>query len=174
MGARRGFQNTALLSILDGPLAALLVTCFFFMRRGLLPEASTWNTYLGGCTLNFGLMRRAHIDLDHTGTRQATSLILAIAYFVTIPSLFNNFDTTDASVIISIEVVAVIIVVLGMTIDGVYVYPDNLLAQGKGPRWCVCKPCGCLGTSHAIWHGLSVLAAIKAAAAREYALSVDR
>lgn len=172
--ATRGFQNTALLSILDGPLAAVLVTCFFFARRGLLPSADTWNTYLGGCTVNFGLMRRSHIDLEHTGVRQATSFVLAISYFLTVPSLYSNFGSNNATVIVAIELAAVVIIVLGMSVDNYFVFPDSALAAGKGPRWLVCKPCGCVGSSHAIWHALSVVAAVKAAASREFALSLER
>ena len=84
-----------------------MLTFFFFARRGLLPSEETWATYLGGCTINFGLMRRMHIDKDHTATRQATSFILAIAYFVSVPSLYSNFATDEASIILGIEVAAV-------------------------------------------------------------------
>jgi hypothetical protein len=105
---------------------------------------------------------------------QATSFILAIAYFVTLPSLYSNFATDEASIILGIEAAALLVVILGMLVDNAFVYPDDLLAKGKGPRWCVCRSVGCIGSSHAIWHFLSCLAAVKAAAAREYALSLQR
>ena len=170
--ATRGFNNTALLSIVDLPLAALLTTLFFLGRRGLLPSEDTWQTYLGGCTASMGLMRRAHIDGTHTGTRQSTSFILAIAYLVTLPSLYSAFGSENASIIFGIQILAVAVVVTGMVVDSYYVYPDDRLAAGKGPSWAVCKRCGCIASSHAIWHGFSLLAAVQTAVSREYALSV--
>lgn len=172
--ATRGFQNTALLSILDGPLAAVLVTCFFFARRGLLPSELTWSTYLGGCTVNLGLMQRSHIDLEHTGTRQATSFVLAISYFLSIPSLYTSFGSNNATTIVAIEIFSVILLILGMSVDNLGAQPDTSLAAGKGPRWCVCKSVGCVGSSHAIWHGFSCVAAVQIAVSREYALSLER
>jgi predicted membrane channel-forming protein YqfA (hemolysin III family) len=172
--ATRGFQNTALLSILDGPLAAVLVLSFFLARRGLLPSSDTWTTYLGQCTVSFGLMRRWHVDMDHTGTRQATSFVLAISYFVTIPSLFSSFGTANGLTIVGIEVAALVLVIGGMVLDGIYVFPDIELSKGRGPRWMACPGCGCVATSHTWWHVFSVIAAVKASASREYALSLSR
>jgi predicted membrane channel-forming protein YqfA (hemolysin III family) len=172
--ATRGFQNTALLSILDGPLAAVLVLAFFLARRGLLPPSDTWTTYLGGCTVTFGLMRRWHVDKDHTATRQATSFLLATSYFMTIPSVFSNFDNANAIVLLLIEVAAVALIVLGMTLDSLWVFPDDALAAGKGPKSLACTSCGCIASSHSIWHVISVVAAVKAAVGRELALSWQR
>ena len=99
--ATRSFSNVSILSILDGPLAAVLVCLFFLVRRGLLPSADSWSTYLGGCTLKMGLMRRGHLDLAHTGARQATSFLLATSYtpvsepfpFCSVPQLFRFLDS---------------------------------------------------------------------------------
>jgi predicted membrane channel-forming protein YqfA (hemolysin III family) len=172
--ATRGFANTAFLSIIDGPLAAVMVSVFFLMRRVLTPSNESWSGWLGGCTLSLGLFRRGHTDGTHTGARQATSFILAIAYFVTIPSVIANFGAQNGVTIIAIEVLALAVIVAGMTLDNAYTFPDAQLAKGKGPRFLVCKSCGCVGTSHALWHALSVVAALKASAAREFALSLQR
>jgi predicted membrane channel-forming protein YqfA (hemolysin III family) len=172
--ATRSFQNTSILSVLDGPLACVLVTTFFLVRRGLLPADKTWDTYLGGCTLSFGLMRRMHLDLDHTGVRQSTSFLLSISYFVTVPALYSNFGSNEATTILLLELLCLAILVAGMVMDNAFVFPDIALSKGKGPKFLVCKTCGCVGTSHALWHILSVLAAMKGAASREYALSLQR
>jgi predicted membrane channel-forming protein YqfA (hemolysin III family) len=172
--ATRSFQNTSLISVLDGPLACVLVTIFFLVRRSLLPADKTWDTYLGGCTLSFGLMRKMHLDLEHTGVRQSTSFLLSISYFVTVPALYNNFGTNEATTILLLELACLGILILGMTLDNAIVFPDIALSENKGPKFLVCKSCGCIGTSHALWHILSVLAACKAVASREYALSLQR
>jgi len=171
--ATRSFQNTSILAVLDGPLACVLVAIFFFVRRSILPSDDTWDTFLGGCTLSFGLMRKTHLDLGHTGARQATSFLLSIAYFTTVPLLFDNFGTTEAATIFVLELGCLGILVAGMLLDNHLVYPDVALSEGKGPRFLVCKGCGCVGSSHALWHILTVIAALKCQASREYALSLQ-
>ena len=140
----------------------------------LLAEEKTWETYLGSCTASLGLMRRAHVDGAHTGARQSTSFVLAISYLVTLPSLYSTLGTANATVVFGIQLIAVVLVILGMTLDAAWVFPDNRLAAGKGPSWAVCRSCGCIATSHAIWHFLSVVAAIQTAFSREYALRAMR
>ena len=119
-------------------------------------------------------MRRMHLDLSHTGVRQATSFLLSISYFVTVPLLYDNFGSTQATTILLLEVLCLAILVAGMVLDNAIVFPDIALSEGRGPRFLVCKPCGCLGNSHACWHVLSVLAAVKGAVSREYALTLQR
>ena len=172
--ATRGFENVSILSVVDGPLACAVTAVFFFSRRALTSADQTWETYLGGCTLSFGLMRRGHLDLDHTGVRQSTSFLLAISYFVTIPPLYNNFGTRDATTILLLELGCLALLVFGMLMDNLVVFPDKALSDARGPKFLVCKPCGCIGTSHSIWHIFSVAAAIKGAYSREFALSLQR
>jgi hypothetical protein len=143
--ATRGFENVSILSVVDGPLACTVTAVFFLIRRALISADETWDTYLGGCTLTFGLMRRGHLDLDHTGTRQSTSFLLAISYFVTIPSLFTNFGTRNATTILLLELGCLLLLVVGMLVDNLIVFPDKALSEGRGPNFLVCKPCGCIG-----------------------------
>lgn len=172
--ATRSFQNVSVLSVLDVPLACACVAVFFFVRRGLTPSNSTWTGYLGGCTVNFGLFRRMHLDRSHTGVRQATSFVLAIAYFMTVPAVFNNFGTTNGLVLLSLEVAALLVLVVGMMVDNGLVWPDLSLSRGRGPSFLVCKSVGCIGTAHSLWHVLSVAAAVKGAVGREVALTWQR
>jgi hypothetical protein len=169
--ATRSFQNVSVISIIDGPMAAVVVCVFFLARRGLLPSADTWSSYLGGCTIQFGLFRRMHLDKAHTGTRQATSFLLVVAYFVTTPSLFRVIGTNNALVILALEIACFLMLVVGMCLDNAYSWPDARLTQGKGPRFLVCRPCGCVGSAHALWHILTVVAAVKGVVGRELALS---
>ena len=169
--ATRSFRNVSYLSILDGPIAAVCVCIFFLCRRGLLPSSDTWTSYLGGCTVNFGIMRRMHIDKAHTGTRQATSFLLAVSYFVTTPSLFKTLGIEKALVVVALEIACFLMLTIGMLVDNFFSWPDTRLANGKGLSFFVCKPCGCVGTAHSIWHILSVIGAVKGAVAREIALS---
>lgn len=172
--ATRGFENVSILSIADGPLACTAVAVFFLTRRALTSADETWDTYLGGCTLTFGLMRRGHLDRDHTGIRQSTSFLLAISYFVTIPSLYINFGTRDGTTILLLELSCLALLVVGMLVDNLIVYPDKALSDGRGPKFLACTSCGCIGTSHSLWHIFSVAAAIKGACSREFALSIQR
>ena len=171
--ATRSFQNTSVLSVVDGPLACAFVAIFFLIRRTLLTSTETWETFLGGCTLSFGLMRKMHLDLAHTGVRQATSFLLGISYFVTIPTLYDNFSTNEATTILFLELSCLFLLIVGMLVDNAVVFPDTSLSKGKGPRFLACTSCGCIGTSHSIWHILSVIAAVKGACSREYALSLQ-
>tara|TARA_B110000971_G_scaffold221687_1_gene269910 strand:- start:14 stop:1096 length:1083 start_codon:yes stop_codon:yes gene_type:complete len=168
--ATRSFQNVSIISIIDIPLACVLVGCFFFMRRGLTPSSETWASFLGGCTLNFGLFRRMHLDRVHTGARQSTSFILAIAYFTTVPAVFRNFGSTNGMTLLSIEIAALLALALGMVLDNGLVWPDVLMSRGKGPRFLVCKNAGCVGSAHTLWHMLTVVAAVKSSVGREVAL----
>jgi len=172
--ATHGFNNVSILSIVDGPLACVLVAVFFLLRRLFTDADETWDTFLGGCTLSLGLLRRGHIDLEHTGTRQSTSFLIGISYFVTVPSLYSNFDSRDATVIFLLELGCLGLLVIGMLVDNMAVYPDIALSSGKGPTFLACTSCGCIGTSHAIWHAFSVVAAVKGAFSREFALSLQR
>ena len=146
--ATRGFENVSILSVVDGPLACTMTAIFFLIRRALTSPDDTWNTYLGGCTLTFGLMRRGHLDLDHTGARQSTSFLLAISYFVTIPSLYNNFGTRDATTILLLELGCLMLLVVGMLVDNLIVFPDKALSEGRGPKFLACTSCGCIGYAH--------------------------
>jgi hypothetical protein len=170
--ATRGFASTPYLAIIDVPLAALITFIFFIVRRVMLPQDESWSTYLGGCTLYFGLMKRGHIDTAHAATRQATSLLLTLGYFTGQAASFETFGVETAAILLSIEIVGLLIVIFGMSLDNVFAWPDANLARGKGPRWLVCSGCGCVANGHALWHVLSVIVAIKGAIAREYALTI--
>ena len=170
--ATRGFASVSYLSVIDVPLAALITFAFFIVRRGMLPADESWSTYLGGCTLYFGMMRRNHLDTVHTATRQATSLLLTIGYFAGQAAAFETFGTQTAVVLLALEVFGLIVIIAGMSLDNVLTWPDVSISHGKGPRWLACTGCGCVASGHALWHIVSLLVAIKSAVTREYALSI--
>lgn len=170
--ATRGFASVSYLSVIDVPLAALITFAFFIARRGMLPADESWSTYLGGCTLYFGMMRRNHLDTAHTATRQATSLLLTIGYFAGQAAAFETFGTQTAAVLLALEVFGLVVIIAGMSLDNVWTWPDVSLSQGKGPRWLACTACGCVASGHSLWHIVSLLVAIKSAVTREYALSI--
>lgn len=171
--ATKSFQNTSILAIVDGPIACAVVAVFFFVRRCMLSSDETWDTFLGGCTLSFGLMRRMHVDRGHTGVRQSTSFLLSISYFVTVPLLYDNFGTREATTIFILEIMCMFILLIGMILDNKVVQPDSLLSEGRGAGFLACKRGGCVGNAHSIWHILSVIAAVKSAMSREYALTLS-
>ena len=172
--ATRGFSNVSWLSIVDIPIACVCVGIFFFSRRAMTPSSETWSSFLGHCTVNFGLFRRFHMDETHTGARQATSFVLAIAYFVSVPAVFNNFGTSNGLTLLALELGALLVLCAGMGLDNGIVWPDLQLSRGNGPSFLSCKRGGCVGSAHALWHILTVLAACKGAVGRELALTWQR
>jgi channel protein (hemolysin III family) len=169
--ATRGFQSVTLLAAGDIPIACTIVASFFIVRRVYTASSDTWMSYLGGCTVSFGLFRRTHVDRVHTGVRQSTSFVLAIAYFTTLPSVFHSFGSANGLTLVGIELAALLLLVVGMVVDNAGAWPDVSLSSGKGPSFLVCKGCGCVGSAHSLWHILSVVATVKSAVGREVALT---
>lgn len=170
--ATRSFANVNLLSVIDTPLAALCVCVFFAVRRALTPSHETWTNYMDGYTPNFGLFRRMHVDKAHTGTRHATSFLLAISTFVTTPSLFKTMSDNNGTSILVLELICFFFLIVGLSVDnGFASFPDRQLASGNGPSFLVCKPCGCICNAHSLWHAVVVLATLKSTFSRELALS---
>lgn len=170
--ATRGFENVAMISIVDAPLAAAITFVFFVVRRFLTPSDDTWEGYIGGCSATFGLFRLGHLDLEHASTRQATSFIVVSAYFVSLPQLFRIFDDQDVVLVVSLQAVSFVMIIGGMCLDNLLVWPDIGISQGKGPSFLSSKKLGCVCSSHAIWHLLAVCASVWSVASREAAIAL--
>ena len=169
--ATSSFANLRVESILDVPIAAVLILAFFLVRRLLTPAEDTWvDVMRSRCSVSFGLFRKMHFDGVHSSTRQASSFTVCVAYFVSAPSLFATLGTPHAEVILGLEVAAFVLVVGGMALDNSFVQPDAALVSGRCHGCCSSKYFGCIMNSHALWHVLALAAAVKSAAAREVAL----
>jgi predicted membrane channel-forming protein YqfA (hemolysin III family) len=168
--ATRGFENIEIISIVDAPLAAAITFAFFVVRRLVTSPDDTWQGYLGGCSVTFGLFRLGHLDLEHASTRQATSFIVVSSYFVSLPQLFRIFDNGDIVVVVAFQAASFVTIVAGMFWDNIFIWPDVPMSQGRGPAFLSSRKLGCVCSSHAWWHLLAVLASVWSVASRESAV----
>ena len=164
--ATRGFEGVGFLSILDLPLAAALTFVLFLIRRFNVREDETWKTFYNKCSL--GLFRRTHLDINFAPVRASTSFILVTAFFTSTPSLFETLGSTNAGIILGLEILCFFTIVLGMYLDEKQEL-DKVLSNGK-QRWLSCRNGGCVMSNHAFWHVLTLVGAVKATVSRELAL----
>ena len=174
--ATRGFANVPLITIVDMPLAALLMTAFFVWRRAALPKATTWTDDYSmvpnkiPCNVGRGLFSRGHIDLHHSQLREATSLLLAGAYFLNVPAAVATLGGRTAAVVIALQAVGFVLAVLGMLLDRVLEWPNAKLISGDHGG-CYPNACGCILSAHGVWHLIALGSAAATVVAREVALA---
>lgn len=173
--ATRGFDNVPVVTIIDIPLAALLLILFFIWRRMRLPKDATWSADYDTvpkkveCTIGRGLFSRGHGDLHHSQLREATSLLLTASYFMTVPAAVMTLGSSIAIPVIILQAVGFAFAVGGMLLDRVLEWPNGALVEG---RHACCYPngCGCILTAHGVWHIIAIVSAVCTVVAREYAL----
>jgi hypothetical protein len=167
-----GFRNVPVSAIVDVPIAAISLASFFLWRRSWLTLEDTMVLEHESFTVRPGLFRRWHSDGDHTPLRQAGSLGIAIAYFTSTPAIIANLGIGNAGVVLGLQVSAFVLVVLGMILDNLIQFPDYWLSRGVNVRCVAFRNMGCMLSHHSIWHLISIVSAIMAVVAREYAISV--
>ena len=170
--ATNGYNLVHWQTILDVPLAAFFISVFFVVRRSVLPSSETYQPFMRECGLTIGLFRKIHGDNEHAAVRSATSLILATSWFMVIPTTIIELHMVSV-VFVTLESVALILLIVGMSIDNLFVWPD--VSYAKGERFgCSNKKCGCFVTAHSLWHIFAFVAALLSAGAREYGLAAMR
>ena len=173
--ATRGFDNVPVVTILDIPLAATLLILFFTWRRVRLPKEATWlddNIVVPqkvACSIGRGLFSRGHVDLHHSQLRQATSLLLTAGYFMSVPAAVMTLGVQVAVPVIALQAVGFVLAVFGMLLDRILEWPNGSLVEGK-QSCCYPNSCGCVLTSHGVWHLIAMVSAACTVVAREYAL----
>ena len=173
--ATRGFLNVPVVSVVDVPLAATILVVFFALRRYVTDsESSTFTEYNDTATAcKLGLTRKWHTDKEHAALRQSTSFVMAIFYFTITPAIMEHSD--DAVLILTLQVVAIVLLVLGMILDSVVGFPERWIAQDDKTNTltisCISFPkLGCFIGSHGIWHVLAAVAVAMTTLSREYTL----
>ena len=156
----REFSNTPLVSIIDLPIAATCIGLFFAYRRWSLPGDVTIVSEFQ-CS-RVGMYRRWHSDLDHTAIRQASTLTIGLFSFCLTPALFKNIPFAEA--VIALQVAGFLIVLGGMVLDSVLVWPDKTVQKDSWAAW---SGFGCVITAHSLWHVAATLAGVCAVVARE-------
>lgn len=168
-----GFLQTPVLTIVDLPIATLLVIIFFLMKRSFVSSDNTWvesRIENPQCGFNVALFSMYHDDAEFSATRQATSLLIAGSYFLSASQVFNRIeDQATAWNVLSLQIVSFVILVGGMTTDTILDFPNYFLLKKKWKTLAFPK-LGCIITSHAMWHVLSFVSVVLIITAREIAL----
>ena len=170
--ATHSFENVPTASLVDAPLAALVLALFFAYRRSVKSVESTQVTEFGGCTFSIGMLRRRHDDGAHSALRQMTSFSFSVFYFTTTPAALQRLGDHGEAVLF-LQILGFGVMVLGLVLDNFFAFPDRQLAAGRRFPLLQCgKTCGCVVSSHSIWHVLCFVSVAFGTAAREYALAV--
>lgn len=145
--------------------AIAVVILFFTMRRLTLTVKETRLWYFQQ-KCGFGLGRRTNSDLEHSSLRSGVGFIMALSWILAMPLAFTNLERSNAVVLLSSHFIGTAILVLGMAIDNVFSFPDEIVDDTETSRRCLCYSNreGCGGgfvvNSHALWHIISIGATV--------------
>ena len=164
----RGFEDVPVVTILDLPLAGIAVAAFFLLRRLQLATNHTW-VERHVHTHEHGLFCRGHDDLHHLPLRSSTSLLLAASFILVLPVACASLPDV-AGAFVLFQVLAFVVVIVGMVVDNVFMFPNHGLLHGRFR--CFAFPrLGFVINSHGLWHILSIVSVALTVSARELAIS---
>jgi len=115
-------------TIVDAVGVAVLLLAFFSYRRLVLPPSETIIAW-GSCKL--GLFRLAHADKNHSALRSSGYVVLSFGFIALIPAAVNNLPHDMAVVLISCNVVSLLLLVGGLVLDNVLLWPDTWYMEGR-------------------------------------------
>lgn len=153
-------------------IGGAIMVAFFVVRRMMLSIEETRKPYFKN-KCNFGFARSTNVDLEHSSLRAAGGVVLAFSFILCFPGAVFNLEPNNSVVFVATHIAGVSILVLGMTIDNVFLFPDSWKQTGEKPNRCVCYSSreGCGGgwilNSHAIWHIVSLVSIIVTSAGLE-------
>lgn len=149
------FQNVPWQTMVDAIGVSVVILIFFMYRRIVLPREDTEVAW-GDCRL--GLFRLQHADFEYSALRSSSYVVLSFGFVSLIPAAWRNLTDSASSIIIVSNGLALLLLIAGLLLDNVLVWPDLLYQDagkrnGKKPPWlCHNKECGCMMTSHSWWH----------------------
>tara|TARA_Y100000389_G_scaffold32168_1_gene27343 strand:- start:244 stop:1350 length:1107 start_codon:yes stop_codon:yes gene_type:complete len=176
----------------DSVFVAAILLAFFSYRRLVLDPSYT-EVGWGDCRM--GLFRFQHSDYSHSSFRSAGYLVLTLGFLQLLPVAFRNLDPVAALSIVVCNTIGLVLLIAGLLLDNVLIWPDVLfkpfsltakvartLVKGdsewmqKGRRkqpldFCYNPACGCVFTSHAIWHVCTLLSVLTLTVGREVAIA---
>lgn len=167
----QNFKDTPAQAYLDPLFIAAATTAFFIYRRWLLPPEDTIVS-LGSCRL--GLFRIQHQDGAHAPFRSSAYFVLAFLFSSYLPCAFENLSPSAAMVVLGCNGASLALLIVGLVIDDVLQEPDLSMQKHPPPAWtqlCYSKTCGCIASSHAWWHFLSLVSVAVLTCGREIALA---
>ena len=161
---------------LDLWFAMAFMVVFFCIRRSLLSVDETRHLYFKNkCSL--GLARSTNVDLEHSSLRVTGGFIMAFSWILTMPLGVKNLEADCSAVFVWSHIIGTLILVGGMLLDNVFMYPDDWFMTSAPPRRCVCYSSreGCGGgwicNSHALWHVIALMSTVSTTAGLEYVVS---
>ncbi len=159
-------------AIADVWIAMAILVAFFVYRRALLPIHKTRRPYMAQkCGL--GLARSTNVDLEHSGFRAAAGLTMSLGWVLLIPGAFSALELDCAWFFAGSRFAGTGLLILGMFWDNVLLYPDSYrFDKSAPPGFLTCtRGCGCIFTSHAIWHLVATAAIVATTVGSEYVLA---
>ena len=168
----RNLELASWQSVADVWIGMAVLVAFFVYRRTQIPIYETRRAYMSNkCSL--GLARSTNVDLSHSGLRAAAGLAMALGWVHVIPAAFSTLELDCAWFFAGGRFVGTALLILGMFLDNVVLYPDAYEIDASAPPKFLTftEPCGCICTSHAIWHVVALLSIVVTTAGSEYALA---
>jgi len=154
----------------DAYIAMAMMVVFFSLRRVMLPIEETRLAYLKDrCTL--GLARSTNVDLEHSSLRAGAGVVMAFCWILAMPGGYATLERDCADAFLASHIIGTLILIAGMALDNVFLYPDTWFQdKGAPPKRCVCYSSkhGCIMTSHALWHVISVFSTLSTTIGLEY------
>ena len=169
-------QRVPYQAVADLWIASGFMVGFWAVRRATMSIDETRKPFMADrCSL--GLARSLNVDLEHSSLRAGAGVALAFSWILVIPAGMNTLEADCALVFFACHVVGTLILVLGMALDNMMMFPDVYLNQrdAKQPK-CVCydpRPGACSGwimTSHAMWHIIALMATVTTSVGVEYVI----
>jgi predicted membrane channel-forming protein YqfA (hemolysin III family) len=158
----------------DVYIAMAMMVAFFVLRRFMIPIDETRLPYLKDrCAL--GLARSTNVDLEHSSLRAGAGVVMAFCWILAMPGGYATLERDCADAFLLSHVIGTLIMIAGMVLDNVFLYPDTWFEdKGAPPGRCVCYSSkrGCGGgwvmTSHALWHIISFFSTLSTTVGLEY------
>lgn len=172
--ATRNFERQKFQGYADPVLAAIVLVCYFGIRRCLVPKEETKELQFKGKGCSLGLFRTFHSDLEHAPLRVSSTAMLTLAWLMTAPAAVYNLDTVAATVWITGALSGTILLVGGVLLDNLSILDKLFLKRGNadfGPCNCASKKMGFVLNTHALWHIIAIFGAMAGISAREYGIS---
>ena len=164
-------------AVSDVVMASVLLMSFFVVRRIALPFNQTRkNFFESRCSL--GLARSLHSDLEHATLRSGAGIVLALSWILTVPGAVTTLEVDCAVAFVASHIIGTFVLILGMAVDNMFVFPDNImkLKGGSNRQQCVCYDdrAGCghgwLISAHTFWHILAIVATVCTSIGVEYVI----
>ena len=157
-------------------IGGAIMVAFFVVRRMMLSIEETRKPYFAN-KCSFGFARSTNVDLEHSSLRAAGGVALAFSFILSFAGAIDKLEYANSLIFISSHITGVAILVAGMAIDNVFLFPDSWKQSEEKPNSCVCYSSreGCGGgwilNSHAIWHLVSLLSIVITSAGLEFVVA---